>query len=75
MKTTFSEFKFKEVKEINGHTDFRELENDYDSSIFYADGQPDDVIEAVKEEFVDGDWAKYIELFVIDGWFVAMWKN
>lgn len=58
---------FKVVEELKGCKTFRELEEEFDDRIFYADGCYEPVIEAMDNEpHVD------VVTYFFDGWYVAM---
>lgn len=60
---------FKMVEELNGCKTFKELEEESDDKIFYADGCCEPVIEAMDNEpHVD------VVSYSFDGWYVAMLK-
>ena len=58
---------FQEVETLGGYTDFREFEEEYEDSIFYADGKLSYVLDAMEEELNN---VKYVVFF--DGWYVAL---
>lgn len=72
------DFKFKEVNELFGHTNFREFEKEYDDLIVYADGHEPSVVEALLEPIDYGsDMSTFnlianIKLYMFDGWFIAV---
>lgn len=74
----YNGYVFTEVKEMFGHTNFRDFEKEYNEVIVYADSSSEVVISELltPDEFDEDDsltsiyWD--IELYYFDGWFIAM---
>lgn len=61
----------KEVKTLLGCTKFTELEKHHEKAIFYADGEVESVIKALREEASEYVLSNTI-LYWFDGWAVAI---
>lgn len=62
---------FQSIVSLKGCGTFKEFDSEFEELIFYADGSPNSVKDAVKEEgFQD---SKALEYYFFDNWAIAIW--
>lgn len=59
---------FREVSQLKGENTFKELEKNWDESIFYADGNSENVLWHTEKEFLAGPFRYYF----FDGMYIAL---
>ena len=64
--------KFEHVTELLGHKNFNDFENEYDSDIFYADGDEESVLNALCDQEID--LTSHLDFYYFDNWAIALYK-
>lgn len=60
---------FIEIYSLMGCNTFEELENEFDSEIYYADMDGKSVLDNIEDEHMPG-----LSLYLFDGWCIAFWN-
>lgn len=64
--------KFKHVTELLGHKNFNDFEKEYDSEIFYADGDEKSVLKSLYD--CEIDLTNHLDFYYFDNWAIALYK-